>query len=777
MVIAASHAYARTDFPPAGVSLSGRVVDSTTGGPVAGATVLLRDLKRGAVSRRDGSFTIDDLPAGSYTLVTSCVGYREVRRAVTLAGDMALTLALAPEAVTLAGVTVTGSAGRGGLTGSSQSTTQISGAELERTRGQTLGESLKDIAGVTLLQTGPSIAKPVIRGLHSERVLVINSGVQQEGQQWGAEHGPEIDPFAASRIEVLRGAAGVEFGAGAIGGVIRVQPRELPALPGLDGELTLNGFSNNMQGSGALLLEGSTSALPGFGIRLQGSARKAGDARTPDYVIGNSGFEELNGSATIGYTGQSFGASLYASHFGTRLGIFRGSHVESANDLRSAIERGRPLVDYQFGYTIKPPYQDISHNLLSLSAHAALGGLGRLELQYGYQQNHRQEFDVHNYRYLGDTSGDQAAQRPALDLTLTTYSLGVKLRHNPIAGIAGTIGIEGTRQGNVSDGKFHLIPQFRSYSGGVYLIENYQSGDWIFNAGTRLDYHTTHVYPFLSKRIADTTLPYANLTGALGAVYQFAPAWSVGMNIGTAWRPPGVNELYSDGVHHGTAQYEIGDLGLGRERSYNIDATLRHIGERSRAELSVYNNYIDGFIYLLPDPSPTVTIRGTYPTFRYRQANAMLRGIDGTFEYQLLDRLRLGATLSIVRGDNLDADEPLISMPADRLRLNGHLDLPSAAGLLDAPYLESSATLVRRQDRYPEGVDYADPPAGYALVDISAGARLTLFAQPIDLSLSVQNLFDTSYRDYLSRFRYFSDDPGRNIVLRITMPFGGFTPE
>lgn len=327
-------------------------------------------------------------------------------------------------------------------------------------------------------------------------------------------------------------------------------------------------------------------------------------------------------------------------------------------------------------------------------------------------------------------------------------------------------------QRNSRGGSIKLIPSFQALSGGAFLIENAQYGDWIVDAGVRLDYRHLHVDPIISRGIAEDAHDYASVSGALGVVYQIAPEWSVGANVGTAWRPPSVNELYSNDVHHGSAQYEVGDRNLVNERSVSADMTLRHIGERSRLELSVYANRIGGYIYLEPDPEPIVTIRGAYPLMRYRQTDALLYGFDGTVDYRLLDPLRVGATLSVVRGEDVSAGVPLIQMPADHLRLNAHVDLPDAWGVLTAPYVEAGALLVRRQDRFPKGVDYADPPSGYTLFDISAGAAVPLFGRSASVGVGVDNLFNAAYRDYMSRFRYFTDDPGRNIVLRLTVPFG-----
>ena len=367
--------------------LYGRVLDSLTERPLVSATVAIPELKQGTFAGRDGSFALTGLPSGRYVVVVTMVGYAEKRLLLDLSHEEELTIRLAPKTVQGSQITVTSHADGSGLLGSSNSVTVLSEADLEKTRGQTLGESLKGVAGVTLLNTGPSIAKPVIRGLHSQRVLVVNAGVQQEGQQWGAEHAPEIDPFSPSSIQVVRGPAGVEFGAGAIGGVIRLEPRPLPTTPGIDGDLTLNLFSNNGQGSGSLLLEGGLGG--GLSARLQGSLRKAGDSRTPTYVLGNTGFEESNGSLTFGWQGEDAGAELLLSHFGTTLGIFRGSHVETADDLLRAIERGRPAVEYSFGYQISAPRQEVAHNSISLAAHYRSPSVGKYELQYGVRTTGR----------------------------------------------------------------------------------------------------------------------------------------------------------------------------------------------------------------------------------------------------------------------------------------------------------------------------------------------------------------------------------------------------
>lgn len=746
----------------------GGQVRSGDGNRLPGVNVVITSLQRGAATDENGWFLIEDIPSGTYDVAFHFLGFATATHTITVSTQtVMLEVVLQPETIEVEEVVVTAEQfAQARLNRASLSVSTLESKDLERLRGQSLGETLKQLPGVTALTTGPSIAKPVVRGLHSQRVLVLNAGVPQEGQQWGGEHAPEIDPFAPARIEVIRGAAGVEYGIGAIGGVIRIEPRELPTSPVVAGSVSLNGFSNNLHGAGSVLVERGSRRLPGFGWRMQGSIRMAGDARTPDYVIGNSAFRELDGSIAAGYHKDRYGVDVYYSHFNTELGLYRGAHVGNADDLIRAIERGHPNVLYNFSYQIDPPKQTVVHNLLTVRSHYQLRSGDRLEVQYGLQRNRRQEFDAH--RRFSDP-----LDKPAFDLTLTTHTVEAKFRQQPRGSFFGVFGLSGMNQGNVNTQSGYLIPNFRALTGGAFARETWIQGDLTLEAGARFDYRWMKAFPRESREegFVRKTHRYASFSGVVGAIWQFADTWSVAANAGTAWRPPGVNELYNFGVHHGTAQFEIGDPTLSAERSYNLDMTLRHVSERSLIEFSLYNNWMQGYIHLFPDPEPTVTIRGTFPTYRYTQTNAVLRGIDGLFEYQLLDFFRIGVQGAVLLGDDLSANEPLIFMPADRLTLRGSFSLPDV-GRLQEGEIDLDGSFVRRQTRFPKGADYVDPPPGYSLFGITYHTEVAMGTMPVQFSLSVQNLFNTTYRDYLSRFRYFIDDPGRNIVLRLHFPLG-----
>jgi iron complex outermembrane recepter protein len=751
--------------------ISGSVNDRVTGETLVGVRIEIRELKRGALSKSDGSYEIREVPHGIYTIYTFSPGYQEQSIVVDIHEDTIINFSLMQKSIRGDEVIVTSSDDEYSLLRHSQAMSVLEKAELDEHRGQTLGETLEQIPGVRALETGASISKPIIRGLHSDRVILVNAGIVQEGQQWGAEHAPEVDQFAVSRIEVIKGASGIEYGAGAIGGIINIEPRTLRTTGDIGGEADINLFSNNLQGSASLLLE--TPFGSDFGARFQMSGRYAGDSRTPDYVIGNTGFRELNGSAAFGYKTLTGGVELYYSRFASELGIYKGSHFGNKDDLIRAIESDTPLVAYTYTHQIDPPKQNVSHGLLTLKGYYTVDDIGKLEMQYGYQRNDREEYDAHLNRFTTPKEGDVLT--PSTRLLLSTYSFDTKLHHVPIGTLYGTTGVSIERQNNSIGGKSVIIPPYLEYSGGLYIVEHYLLGPLSLDGGVRYDITDLSVESTIKNSAQQKS--WGGVSGSVGMNVLLTDDWSLSSHIGSAWRPPSVNELYSYGVHHGSAQFEIGDSSLDIERSYEVDLTLRHRSTKSRLELSLYYNSINNYIYSRPDTMVTITIRGAYPTFYYSHTNATIYGLDVLAEYQLFDALKIGGSVSMLRGDNITDDEPLYQMPSMRTRGVLHFDLPEFESLFQESFIELSGTYVAEQSRVPAFTDYAPPPPAYTLFDITLSTHILAGEKELLLSLSMENMFNTSYRDYLSRYRYFIDEPGMNIILRLSVPFGDFHNE
>ena len=750
-------------------TVSGKVLNEA-GDPLPAVTVVLPDLELGAFSNEEGRFRLENVPLGRHAIEFRFVGYRTVRSEIIVSDQRptVLEVSMEPEALLGEEVTVTGERDLAGeLTGSSQSVLVLPLSDLEERRGQTVGETLESLPGVSTLTTGPAVSKPVLRGVHSARVLVLNAGITQEGQQWGGDHAPEIDPFSPARIEVLKGAASVQYGAGAIGGVIRIEPPELPARPGMGGRINTNLFSNNRQAAGSLLLQGALRRIEGLKWRVQGSLRRAGDARAPVHVIRNSGFDERDYSVALGYTTDWLETEAHFSHFGTWIGIFKGAHIGNTTDLRRTIERGEPVIVGSFTYEIDNPRQRVDHDLLSVRSLVRFAGKGNLELRYGQQYNRREEWDSHA------RSGGVA--RPGFSQGLQTHSGEAIFQHRNIGNWYGKVGFSGMRQENRRFSTGFLIPDFLAYSAGVFALESWTKGKTTVETGLRYDYRWMEIYSNTGRRATEIVdggiFTYRNMTGVLGLIYELTPSMAIAANAGRAWRPPGVNELYSHGVHHGTAQFEIGDKELETESSLNTDLTLRYQGDRGRGELGLFRSHYSNYISLLPADDLVLTIRGAFPKFTYVQADAVILGFDGYLEYELTPYIDTHLSASFVRGRNTAERKPLYQMPSTRFIAGLSFHLPTGGRLLDAG-IGFEGRFVLRQDNFPEGIDYADPPAGYNLFDLDLHAEIAVADQPVRVQFGVRNLFNQRYRDYLSRFRYFIDNPGRNVTFGLSIPFG-----
>ncbi|GAB5535422.1 MAG: TonB-dependent receptor [Rubricoccaceae bacterium] len=748
-------------------TLSGIVTDAPTGDPLPGAAIRIADA--GAATDGDGRFRLRGLAPDTATVVITYIGYQTARRAVDLrGGDVTLDVELVPVNTELGEVRVTG---ENALRRSDRAVEVLDGEDLEAARGQTLGETLESINGVTSLTTGPTISKPVVRGLHSDRVLILQDGVEQEGQAWGGEHAPEIDPFSADRVEVIKGAAGVEYGAGAIGGVIRLDDAPLPTEPGLSGRVSLQAFTNNLQAAASAELEDAPAALPGVSWRLHGSLRRAGDARSPDFVIRNSAFAEASGHLTLGYARGPVELEGHLRRYRSTLGIYRGSHFGNARNLQAIIERGGPdpAWNYGFSYAIDAPKQEVTHDVASLHAHVEPGGGHAFDATVSVQRNVRQEFDAHR-RF----SDPPPADTPAFELALISQALDAKWTPPPTEQFTLTAGVNAQTQLNENGASGYLVPNFRSYDGGAYVHgATLLSPRLTLDAGLRADARTMTAYPYdRSARVFETVQrSYVGGAAALGAIWSLSDTWSLSGNLGSAWRAPNISELFSEGVHHGTAQYEIGDRDLGVERSLDVSTTLRHESDRAAMEVNAYLNHVFGYVYGLERPEPTVTIRGTFPTFLTVQDNARFAGVDASATIQVGPRVLLGARTSLLWADNLSRGGPLYSVPSHRIGGSLRFDAPPTwPGTLS---LTTDVQHVTEQMRVQPGAFLAAPyPPAYTLVGLQLGGTTEVLGRPVRVSLRIDNLFDVRYRDALSRFRYFVDEPGRSGSLRIGFPIG-----
>jgi iron complex outermembrane receptor protein len=767
--------------------LTGRVLSQDNGQPLPGATVYVRERQTGAVADTAGQFRVASLCPGTYTLAVEYIGYKSLTFSVTVGADSLTTLSpvrLVPDDHTLQEVVVTEH--RSEAQQLLQVQTGLSGTALDATRGQSLGESLKTLPGLYSIQTGPSISKPVIHGLYSNRIVTLNNGVRQEDQQWGTEHAPQIDPFLATRITVIKGAAGIRYGSDAIGGVILIEPAAMPTAPGLGGELNLVGATNGRQQTASGLIEQALSGpLSGLSWRAQGTLKRVGYARTPDYFLENSSYRETNYSAALNYTRKNVGIDLFYSQFATRVGLFTGAQVGSLADFYAAISRPEPIGQPGFSYALNRPYQDVQHDLLRLRAFVRSARWGTLTATVARQQNVRQEYDLLSFSRSTD---------PELYLKLVTHTADVVWEHAPVQAATGgrwtgSAGFSGITQGNVRRFLF-LIPNFRNYGAGLFAIERYARGRWTVEGGLRYDYRWLRAY-FLdevTERVTAKTRDWQNVMGSLGATFQLTSELTLTGTFGTAWRAPNVSDLYSDGLHQSAVAYERGNPNLNPEYAYNTNLTIEYNRNRLRVDLGLYNNRIDNYIYLKPDSVPIVRQRGAFPAYTYNQVLATFRGVDATIQYKLLPRLTLTSKTSLLFAYDHTNNGYLVYIPPNRtdngLRYEFIGTDNSASQPVSGFYVSANVLYVARQNRAPAVSqrqengqliftgDFAPPPPAYTLVGAEAGLRWQVAGHPLSIILTGSNLLNQRYRDYLDRFRYFADEPGRNIMLKLRMPLG-----
>jgi len=376
--------------------------------PVVGAAVILLPGQKGQATDLTGNFRFANLCPGNYTVRVQYLGYKEVVIELEISGRIKRVIHLSETASELNEVIVVGHHDAA-QTEHANNFVQLDEKQLAESAGKSLGEALKEVSGVNSIQTGPGIFKPVIHGVHSQRILILNYGIRQEGQQWGAEHAPEIDPFIASNIVVIKDASAIKYGTDALGGVIVVNPPELPTEATLGGTIQTVLQSNGRAGTISGMLEGGIKNHAGWGWRVQGTGKRTGDFYTPDYSLTNTGIEELNFSASTGYHKKNAGFDFFFSHFQTEIGILKGTSIGNLDDLLTAMERDVPQYTTGFSYMIGEPRQAVSHNLLKLNGHLSTER-GEWKFQYGFQNNNRKEFDIR----IGDLS-----KIPSIDLGLT----------------------------------------------------------------------------------------------------------------------------------------------------------------------------------------------------------------------------------------------------------------------------------------------------------------------------------------------------------------------
>lgn len=747
---------------PCVLSIQGKVTQQSNQENIPGAVVYLSGTKFYTQSNAKGEFTINQICPGTYTLVCEISGFKKIEKLIQLNQNFSQNFALEEFQQQLQEVIVQGHHSEH----TPQMNSMLSEEEKNQKSGLNLGEMLKGISGVQSLQTGSSISKPVIHGLHSSRVVILNQGVRQEGQQWGSEHAPEIDPFVSKNIQVIKGPAGLRYGGDAIGGIVMMEPDALPDTVKIGGEFQSVFFTNGRQFVESGYLEGTISAVKGLAWRAQGTIKNGGNTQTPNYYMANTGVREQNFSTEVGIKRKSWNSDLYYSRFHTVLGIYAGSHVGNVGDLENAISQATPASQYtptEFIREIDRPNQDVIHQMLKWKINYKFQNEAFIRGNIAWQGNDRLELDVLRAGKNVNT----------LQFNLNTLSGELLYDEASMNRLwKGQLGLTFQSQENVTSGpnvftptiSNGLLPNYLQNSFGLFGLEKLTKPNYDLEFGLRFDsksIETHRVRVSNTRQFFSDFKPYYGLSASVGGTYRWTKFFEQHIILAQAFRPPNASELFSNGIHHGAAAYEIGNPMLRGEQASNFSINSVYNDEKLYIELGLYANYIKDFIYLRPlieqgIPIYFVTVRGAFPGFAYEQINATFSGLDSKINIQLSPKLSLQQKIDVVNAYDVKNKQFLVNIPPYRYDL-------SLKYTFGKQYIGLGVTRVDRQNRVEAQSDYMIPPSAYELVEVNWGAKFKQF----DLGIRVSNALNRSYRDYMNRFRYFADEQGRNISFRI----------
>lgn len=711
-------------------SVRGTVTDSG-GRPLPGVEVLLAELARRTTTGSAGEFSFAGVPDGDYTLVFRGPGFAALARRIAVPGANALSVVLHGSIVDLDAVTVTATRAPVDPLSSPLPTATLGAATLAREYRVSLAHALETLAGVRALTTGGEIGKPVIRGLSGARVLVLGDGNRLEDYSWSDEDGPSVETRLADRVELIRGPASVLYGSDALGGVVNVIPEDVPdarvAHTPLRAGVEAYGASNNHEFGSAVHARGATGGI-GFLAGLVGRHSEA--LHTPAGELENTGFTAVSGEAAVGSQGDWGKLTARFTHYG---GEF---HLLEADT--GSLPPPPPVGGKEEG-----PVRKLADDRFQLGGTFPVGQV-RLEAK-GQWQRH----------WLAETvEGDTASAEKGFDLLLNTTSLDLLVHHEAGARVTGTIGTSAYYQSSDTRGDEPLVPDARAAGVAAFAFEQLTLGPhWSALAGARIDWRRVDADSNTVLGSGDQWRRYTAGSGDVGLVYRPVADLALAANVGRAWRAPTYFELFTNGPHPGEARFEIGEATLRPEAGLSIDVSARWQSNRVRAEVAAFSNRIDRYIFI----APTGATQDSLPVYHYGQTDAKLEGGEASIEVAAGSAVALSARVDYVRGERRSNGEPLPQVPPLRVKLGAEWRHGGTGAGVDVD-------LVTRQTRLSP---FDQGTARYGLLDLFGNLEPRLGGHPLHVELQVRNALNTRYRDFLSRYKAFALNPGRNIVVRV----------
>lgn len=782
-------------------AIFGQITDARDSTPLIGATAVITDLRRGTVADLDGMYLLDNLPSGSFLVEFKYAGYESRVELVRVDGKTEYNVALTPAVTELSEVVVTGISHSTELKRSPIPVTTISPEALRERTGTNLIDKIAGHPGVGQITTGAGISKPVIRGLGFNRVIVLYDGIRQEGQQWGDEHGLEIDEFSVNRVEIIKGAGSLMYGSDGLGGIISLlAPHPVPE-GSIEGQWISNYQSNNGLIANSLSVGGNQNGLYWMAHATRKDARAYRNRY--DGRVFNSGFNEFDLGGTVGMSGKWGYTQLHVTTFNQNLGLPEGERDAEGNFVRQVGEGQqvveRPVTpDELRAYSLYIPNQSVRHVRLASNTNYYRGD-SRIQLDLGYQHNLRQEF--------GNVL-DEDEEELRFDLHTATWNAIYHLP--PKKEVRISMGTGGAYQKSISGGEEFLIPDHRTLDWGIFAFAKWHHNTLDVSGGLRFDRRSIRVDPLYLddqgrpsdnpgdyQKFSGGSPAFSNYSASLGVTEVLSRGLTLKMNLSRGFRAPSVTELHANGRHEGSLQYEYGNPNLDAEKSFQMDFGLNLQTEHVTIEAALFRNVINDYIYLrklagrdgldsIPDPEDPV------PAYGYTQGDARLAGAELTIDIHPhpFDWLHFENTFATVHALNISERAfdstrylPFIPAPAYRGQLRANINVFGRRISDSFIMLEFRYTWDQKRVLLENGTE--TPTPSYSIWNAAAGTSIRKRNSQdalLSIYLSLDNIFDVGYQDHLSRLKYAPEHPvtmrrgifnmGRNLSVKLVVPFG-----
>jgi iron complex outermembrane receptor protein len=779
-------------------TLTGKITDAKTGKALPGASIFIHDIKMGANAGTEGTYKIASLPFGNFLVEVSSVGYKSVSGNILINGDTKQDFSLEVNYTEASEVVITGVSRATQVKRNPVPIVSVSHDYLISNLSTNVIDAIAKIPGIRGVTTGPNVSKPFIRGLGFNRILSLYDGVRQEGQQWGDEHGIEVDQYAIQKVEIIKGPASLSYGSDALAGVVNLIPTQAAPEGKILGDVVADYQTNNKYFGGSVMLSGTKNGIEWMGRVSHKQATNYKD-KIDGRVFGTS-FNETDANAVIGVHRKWGFSTLNLVLFDDQQEIPDGSRDSTTRKFTRKITEEDtvreivPDADLK-SYKIEHLHQRVQHYRVYWNNSFFLSGGSRITVNIGYQRSVRREF---SHPILFST--------PGLYLQLNSYTYDVKYFPKEFNNWVITGGINGMYQDNTStNGTEFLIPSYHQFDMGPFILVKRTFGKVDIAGGLRYDirsFKNAALYsapnpvtgfdmtvspatPGADTVFSNFTKTFSGMSGSVGLTYNVTENFSFKVNIARGFRAPNIAEISSNGVHPGTNFYQLGNPDFKPEFSLQEDIGFAYTTKQISASLSLFNNNIQNFIYnqklVNPDGTDLIIVPGNQ-TFQFQAAKAHLYGGEAIFDIHPIKELHFENSFSVVYGDNkgvpgksLNPDAkylPLISPAHGVSELR--FDVSSQSDHFINGFIKAQVEYYAAQNRAYLEFGTETPTPGYALFNAGIGGTFTNKNKKPVLSLYIMgnNLFDQAYQDHLNRLKYFVWQTASGYV--VPSPNGGY---